>query len=836
MKNIIFRGYKKVGIVTLIFAFIFSLLNAGVFMNYGAKVAQAAPNLIKEGSFEGNINDSWAVWTGENSTRDYEFYRSLNTKFGLGSYAAAVSSTGVVNDRWDAGLITKKSFPVESGVNYFLVFNARADQNTNISMFLENSANYAGITPGVEKSIGTTWEKQIVVFSPTASVDAWLSFAFGDLAAGNNIYLDGLQIFKSDINVNTKGLKGFIGDQNKFIQITNMVNFNREDVEIELPYKNNITGETERKRFMPEKVSASGAFINFYEQTYSGVAKVYVAGEEVGSFNYTVNPKIVDFNPSMARADEDLVITGSGFTPSSANTFLVMNVTNNIGKTIENWIPATSIDSSLQQAVYKLPVGTVTGRMYVYTSYLDKDGNEIVEKSNIMPYSVKPVISHVEWSQKGYEQVGDTLKIYGKGMSARPYVNFYDDDGKKVDTKQAKLVEIGEDEVVEVPATSAYNKFEIKVMAYGVESDDADMVEYSAKPKFNKITSKYQRLIQSTNSYIKAAKVGDKIQLAGSGLKPISGNVTVEFQGVNERIETVVAVEDLGKGGGSVSVVVPNGAQNGYVNINVNGEKSNYIPLEIIPTVVSVNPDPIVPGSDILITANGVGSNINLAKVNFSLDKKKVETVIPSSITYTNGLATVRVKAPLAVSSQNTRVNLEYDRWKDTGDAVLNVHPVVSSASINMDTKILTIRGYGFSIYPKENEITYKYADEDKTVIKPNVRMLGVYPTEEGQEIRIKIMDEYHYGYVQVKVNGLESAEANFGPVSVAKITRRVEYVKSVNAVRGVLYINGYNLGTAGGVKVGEHWADVHYRTNFFIIAVVDEEYLYDNPVIVTKE
>ena len=158
------------------------------------------------------------------------------------------------------------------------------------------------------------------------------------------------------------------------------------------------------------------------------------------------------------------------------------------------------------------------------------------------------------------------------------------------------------------------------------------------------------------------------------------------------------------------------------------------------------------------------------------------------------------------------------------------------NASINMDTKILSIKGYGFSTYPKENIITYKYADEDQTVIQPKVKMLGVYPTEEGQEIRIKIYDEYHYGYVSVAVGEYSSNEVNFGPVSISKITRRIEYVESADAVTGVLYISGYNFGENGGVRVGEHWADVHYRSNFLVVAVIDQNYLYDNPVIVAKE
>jgi hypothetical protein len=832
MKNSMFKGYKKGIAVSCLLIFVFSLFNFDI----NSREAKAAPNLIRGGSFENIIDNDWAIWQNQDSVREYEFFRSYDSEFGLGSYSAAVSVTGDADERWDAGLVTKNSFAVESGASYYFVFWAKATRDIEISMFLENAANYAGITPGANEAIGTEWEKHIVLFTPTATVDAFVSFIFGDLPTDVTLHLDGTQIFKSDVNVNTKELKGYIGNNNKFIQISNLVNFTEEDIEIELPFFDNITGNATTKRFRPDRISATGAYISFYDGTYSGIARVHVNGAIVGSFNYTVTPKASEFFPSLVRAGEDLVVSGTGFTPNGGNTFLVINVMNHEGRTIESWIPADSTDSYLTQAVFKLPIGVVSGRVHLYTSYLNMEGAEVVGRSNYMAYNVMPVIDHIDWSKKGYEQVGDKLRIYGKGLSARPYVNFYNDAGEKVDTKAAKLIEIGEFEVVEVDATSVYNKFNIKVMAHGIESNDHDAIEYSAKPKFKNIVTKYRRNIQSTASNIQAAKIGDKIKLTGSGLKPMSGDAVVEFQGVNERIESIVDVASVALNGTYVEIIVPAGAQNGHININVNGEKSNYIPLEIIPTIESISPNPIIPGSDILIIANGIGLNINMAKVHFGLDKNNAEVVQPTSITFADGHAVVRVKAPMAMSSQNTVVNLEYDRWKDNGSSVLNVNPVVVSASINMDNKILTIRGYGFSIYPRENEITYKYADTDRTVIKPRVRMLGVYPTEEGQEIRIQILDEYHYGYVQVRVGGLESDEVNFGPVSIAKISRRVEYVSSLDAVMGVMYINGYNLGTEGGVRIGDHWADVHYRTNFFIIAVIDEQYLYENPVIVTRE
>lgn len=114
--------------------------------------------------------------------------------------------------------------------------------------------------------------------------------------------------------------------------------------------------------------------------------------------------------------------------------------------------------------------------------------------------------------------------------------------------------------------------------------------------------------------------------------------------------------------------------------------------------------------------------------------------------------------------------------------------------------------------------------------------MLGVYSTEEGQEIRVQILDDYYYGYVSVTVGGATSNEANFGPVSIRKLTRRIEFIESVGQEMGVLYISGYNFGSEGGVLAGDHWADIHYRSDFFIIAVVDQQYVYDNPVIVARQ
>lgn len=827
--------FKKIISVSLIIVFTFSFLNLNLLVKSENSKVIAASNLISGGSFEGNIDNDWFIWQSENYNRDYSFSRSYDVDFGVGSYSAVINATEEAKKRWDAGLITLEHFPIDANYNYYFVFHAKASSEVDISVFLSNASTYEGITPGIDKKIGTEWKKYVILLSPSSGANAFASFVFGDLPAGTSLHLDGVQIFKSDLEVLTEELKGFVGNSNKVIKISNLGNFNKEDVQIELPYMDNLTGQTTTKKFAPDKITTSGAYISFHKKTYSGTGKVYINDNSIGTFDYNVSPQIKDFYPSMLRAGEDLTIVGGGFTPSGSNTFLVLNAIDQSGKTVENWIPADSIDSDLSQAIFKLPAGITKGKMYLYTSYLNNKGEEVEGKSNTLSYGVKPVISDIKWSKKGYEQVGDKLKIYGKGFSARPYVNFYDDDGNKIDTKSAELIEVGEYEVIEVEASDSYNNSNIKVMAYGIESDDLNSVSYLAKPRFEKIVSKYKRRIQSTDMDINATKIGETIKLIGNGFRSTNGDVSVEFQGLNERIIVPITEDKISSNGRNIEVEVPLKAQNGHININANGEKSNYIPLEIVPVVLSVNPDPIVPGEDILIKASGVGPNMEMTRLHFVLDKNNHQYVKPESITYDGDYATVRAKSPLAVSSNDTYVSLEYGNWSDEGKLVLNVNPVITKAAINMDDKILSIRGYGFGINSRENEITFKHADENKSTIQPRVKMLGVYPTEEGQEIRVQILDEYHYGYVQVKVGDKISDEINFGPISVARISRRVEHVKSINEVKGVLYINGYNFGSDGGVKIGDHWADIHYRTDFLIIAVIDKQYINDNPVIVTK-
>lgn len=806
---------------------------------FNLPVAQAASNLIKGGSFENEIETYWGTWQKEDSVRSYELYRAYDAAFGYGSYSAAIDAKGASEEAFSAMMVsngTTNKLAITAAKNYFIIFSAKASQPMNVITYLERADNYAAVTPFQARTLTTQWQKFIVNVTPNYTGDALISFVYGDMPDNTTLFIDGVQVVEADMTVNTKEIKGYIGDKNKFINITNITNFTSDDIEIELPYFNNLTGTSTTKRIHPRSLTSTGIYFDLEERTYAGIGRIYALGNYIGQFNYNILTKVTGYHPSLIRVDEDLVVYGNGFIPAGGNASLVVNTIDANKKNVQTWLRPVIIDSNLTQMTFKLPVGIVSGKMLVQTSFMNTDGKEVVNKSNSFDYKIKPVIYATNWSKKGYEQVGDSLKIYGKGMGLSPYVKFYDANNVLIETKKAKNIEITDRELIEVDTTKKFNTFSLTVLAGGVESDKSDSLRYIAKPKLTSIVSKYSRPMYENAETLKAAKIGDEITLNGEGFKAnASSTASVIFQGVNARIEAVVAPENINANGTSLKVVVPAGAQNGYINIRVNGVDSNYLPMEIVPSLVATSPNPIVPGQSMTITANGVGENINLTKVYFNLGKEGEISVQPYAIDASQAQVVLYVNAPMAISNVYTTVNVQYDRWMDDGKAVLNVHPVINSASINMDNRILSVKGYGFSIYPKENILTFKLADENRTVTNPKYKILGVYPTEEGQEIRIQILNDYYFGYVNVQVGEYASNEANFGPVAISKIARRVEFVPSENRVMGVLYISGYNFGPEGGVLVGSHWAEVHYRSNFFIIAVVEQAYVNDNPVIVAR-
>jgi len=492
-------------------------------------------------------------------------------------------------------------------MDYYYVFYAKASTDLTISTYLEDAGTYSAITPIVDEVISTEWTRHTILFSPTQGGNAVLTFTIGDMPDGAILSLDGIQLYKANIVISTTEVKGYIGD-NKAIRISNVEVFDAADIEVELPYFDNATLSQSRNRYNPTSVTSRSIYIDMPAGTFAGVGGVYVNGNHVGDFTYNVLARITEIHPTMPRADEDLTIIGTGFHPgiTEEKTYVVLKTIGLDGKAYEYWAQPHTIDSTLTQTTVSTPLGIMASKLYIQTAFLNMNSENVVNKSNSLSYKVKPIVYGVAWSQRGFEQVGDKLRIRGKGISHRPTVTYYDMDGNKVDSKRAKLIEVSDAEYIEVEATKKINHFRIAVTSNGVESDEADIIDYSAKPKLSLVKGAYSRTVQSSKEKIYAAKIGDTITLTGVSLK--SDYTFVEFQGSSDtRLRVAVDPENITKSGASLTVVVPVGTMNGYVGIEVNGEMSNYLPLELVPSVESYIPDPIEAGVGVTITTTGVG-------------------------------------------------------------------------------------------------------------------------------------------------------------------------------------------------------------------------------------
>ena len=826
----------------VIFLIVFAVISNLVIIFKNNHDAAAAGNLLKGGAFETDLSTYWETWKTASVTGTAELYRSYDVPFGQGSYSAAIERKGAPGSRFDIGFVGKSAnnFTVDLSKTYYFKYYAKASVASRVSMYLEDASNSAAITPISEQAVTTDWQQYGTFFTPgsTGSRQALLIFTLGDLADNATLYFDSFTLTEFNPILSTTEIKGYAGETGKILRFNDLSLLSEEDVEIELPYYDELTGQATNKRFHPEKiVGGKDVYLNMYSQTYPGVGRVYIRNYSAGQFNYNLLPKLSELYPTQPRANEDLVLKVGGLNPVPGASHIVVKSIDINGKPFESWLSPATFDSKLSLVNVKLPVGVMSGPVFMHTSYVNTAGTNIENRTAVLNYKVKPVIFSVAWSKRGFEQVGDNLRILGKGIANRPTVNFYSATGKLIAGKTAKVVAINAaDEAIEVVAPTNANEGTLRVSVNGVESDDSQALNFLARPKLNNIVSKNKRTITETGGSLPAAMIGEEITLNGEGFFAAStSNISVEFQSYNYRFTAAVAPGKYDPNGKFVKVTVPANAKTGFLAVQADTQKSNYLPLEIIPKVTSITPDPIVPDELMTIHAQGVGGNINLLKVIFNLtNNEKIEAAAENLLTYDND-SVITLKVPLAISNRFSSVNLRYDRWTDNEKVYLNVRPFITGASINLDDKILTISGYGFSINPKENVITYHYADQARTVVTPSVKMLGVYPTEEGQEIRIQILDGYRYGYVSVKTGDYASNEANFGPVSVKKITRRVEFVPADGRVRGVLYITGYNFGSQGDVMVGAITANTHYRSEYFIIAVVDSQYVNNNPVIVTK-
>lgn len=828
-------GQKKA-----IFSLILGVLALGVAVFPVSQVHAAGENLIKNPSFEqGNVDTYWSLWNNNDRERTYTMYRSYDVPFGTGSHSAVIEATGPTAPLYDAGMVTDAAsnpFTVTAGKTYNFSLYTKGSKATTISIYLHRTDNFALLAPAQQINVTTDWQRYQVQFPANATASASLGIAYGSLANSEALYLDALDLSESNFTLSTQDVKGFIGET-KNVTITGGNRLTVDDVRIDLPYFNPLTQTMERKQFVPSQVRNGVATFTMPTNTFAGVGKVYVYGGALEEFNYQVFVKVTSISPDPVRPDEDMVVYGTGFHPNLTQDFVVVSNRGENGTAYEKWLNPHTVDSNLSQLVVKLPVGMLNNKLTARTYFTNKAGTAVENKSNAFTYAIQPEIYSWEWSQRGHEQVGDKITIYGKGIVDRPTVNFYNSDGTVVAKKSATIKRIvsGTEnyEVIEVATPVDLNRVTITVKAGVHESEQSGALNFVAKPTIKSISSKNSRTLANSNTKIPAVKVGEKIRLNGNGFKTTT-TAEVEFWSIHGtgKIVTIDST-NIDTRGNWVDVVVPAGVINGQVNVKINGQKSNNFSLEIIPTIVSTTPTQPVPGENIIITTQGIGLDASQTQVRFKAPNSEEVVVQPTSVVKSGDNVVLTVMTPRALPASGTTLSVQYGYWLNNETFRVGVAPHLDQADMNRATKILTLQGYGFASNAKDNKLTFKYADG--TVVATEHKIMSITTTSEGQEMKVKILDDYYYGRIYVTVAETPSNEVGVGPAMITRLERRVQYVQANDRVMGVLYISGRNFGPQGDVRVGDVWATTHYRSNTFIIAVVERADLYKNPVIVTR-
>lgn len=808
------------------------------FLAFPEKLQAADANLLKDGSFEGDIEAYWGFWQNPDDKRSYDYYRAYDAVSGYGSYSVAIDASGDPGDMFAATLSSKavnNYFTAAAGKKYFLTYYARTTAETEIANYFQKADDYSPASAFQFQKIGKNWQKYVISLESDHSGKLVAAFVLGKMPSGSTLYIDGVQLLASDYEVRTTTVSGQIGEKGKKISIYGLSGLDEDDIRIELPYYDAKTKSVSALRVKASSLSSGVVAFDMPVGSFSGIGRIYVSDSPIGQFNYSVYPVVESLHPSVVRIGEDLIISGSGFSPLESATLLRLTRLSAAGEKEDFWLKAESFDSELREMRFRLPAATINGKLVIRNSYQGIDGKEVNVDTKETSYSLKPLIVSTSWSQRGYEQVGDKLMIGGYGLGLSPSVIFYDKAGAKIDTIKATRIGGADPEYIEVATTKKDNYFEISVVSDSIASDRSETLVYLAKPLLQGIKTGNSRRLAANGETMPAARIGDTITLSGVSLQPAATDVIVSFQANGRRIDVSVPAAET-KYQKGLSVSVPEGSVSGFVSVKTRGAESNSLPLEIIPDIISIDPAPIEPGKEIRIKARGIGLSKELVKVIFNRGEKSEKPLMASAIEQSGDDAIIRITAPFGAAYNQASVNIQSGQWSDEGELRVSVDPYVIRASVNLDTRVLSIVGYGFSLSARDNELFFEYADQAQTAVTPKIKILGVYQHEEGQEIRIQLLDGYHYGQLRVRVDGRESNEVSFGPVSVSKITRRVEFVKSSGAEMGVLYISGYNFGSKGGVKVGDRWAEIHYRSNFFIIAVVPASELNNGPVIVARE
>ncbi|MBU4441897.1 MAG: IPT/TIG domain-containing protein, partial [Actinobacteria bacterium] len=303
---------------------------------------------------------------------------------------------------------------------------------------------------------------------------------------------------------------------------------------------------------------------------------VTAGGNTSVGHNVVVKPEITSLTPSQGRTGDTITVSGANFGADPGPGFRA-TATHNVfinTSTVPQMVPDADVTSWAYNSIeFTIPYdfGTVrprTGDVTVMSnSSTSAAGTTLTILPKIDPGGVTPDsgyvgdMIHVDGTCFGDTQGELNGKVYFNGVDAGAAVIW---DDRDID--------------VHVPADATTG--DVKVTTDG---GDSNVLPFTVKPFLSSL---------SKNS----GRVGDTVEITGTGFGPTKGAGTVKFNGVNA---TVTAW-----GSASITVTVPNDATSGEVVVTTTGGSTTGTNFWVMPTITSVDPTTGVPG-DTVVTIKG---------------------------------------------------------------------------------------------------------------------------------------------------------------------------------------------------------------------------------------
>lgn len=153
-------------------------------------------NLIKNGDFEEDNLFGWEKYSWHAVT----YATAVDTESGSNAgYCLKLANEAVKPNNYNSQTWYKLETPLKSGVAYTFTCMAKATDTYNVAIFLQStSAGDQGYPPSF--SVGTSWTKNTVTFTPNKDIFDKFTFNFGDFAG--TIFLDDVKLVASDSDAN----------------------------------------------------------------------------------------------------------------------------------------------------------------------------------------------------------------------------------------------------------------------------------------------------------------------------------------------------------------------------------------------------------------------------------------------------------------------------------------------------------------------------------------------------------------------------------------------------------------------------------------------------------